>query len=380
MARDPGPINEGGPMIFGEALNAPEPADKRSTASSCACCPPRRGFLGKMAALGAAAALPSAALAQAKARAKAAGKPFRIDVHHHLVYPGYVDEIGGQRAGSTFKWTPQMSIEDMDKSGIAIAMLSIIQPSAAVPDPEKARHIARQSNEYGAQVTRDHPGRFGSFATLPLLDVDASLKEIEYALDTLKAQGIGLMTSYQDKYLGDPAFAPVWEELNRRKAVVYTHPLTPQCCRNTVPGVPPGVVEYATDTTRTIASLVFSGTAARYPQIRWIFSHGGGTMPFLLSRFTREEAVMKDREQRLPHGVLYELKKFYYDTAQANHPGALAAMMRLIPITQVLYGSDFPFRPGSDVNEGLLQFRFKPRDLRAIDRDNALKLLPSLKA
>ncbi len=369
-------------MIFGEARNAPgqttEPGD---AALSCACCPPRRGFLGKIAALGAAAVLPSAALAQgAKAKSAPRAKPFRIDVHHHLVYPGYLSEIGDQRSGSGFKWTPEMSLEDMDRSGIALALLSIIQPSASVPDVEKARRVARQSNEYGAQLVRDHPGRFGSFATLPMTDPDASLKEIEYALDTLKANGIGLMTSYGDKYLGDAAFAPVWEELNRRKAVVYTHPLTPDCCRNTVKGLPAGVIEYATDTTRTIASLVFSGTAARYPDIRWIFSHGGGTMPFLLSRFTREESTMKEREQKLPRGVLYELKKFYYDTAQANHPGALAAMMRLIPITQVLYGSDFPFRPGTEVNEGLVQFRFKPRDLRAIDRDNALRLLPALKA
>ena len=359
-------------MIFGKEEKA---------GSSCACCAPRRGFLGKMAALGASAALPAAALAQAtKARPKAAAKPFRVDVHHHLVYPGYLDEIGQTRSGSGFKWTPEMSIEDMDKSGIAVSMLSLIQPGTAVPEGEKARNIARRSNEYCAQLVRDHPGRFGSFAMLPLLDADGSLKEIEYALDTLKAGGIGLMTSYQDKYLGDPAFVPVWEELNRRKAVVYTHPLTPDCCRNTVKGLPAGVIEYATDTTRTIASLVFSGTAARYPDIRWIFSHGGGTMPFLLSRFTREEAVMKEREQRLPRGFLYELKKFYYDTAQANHAGALAALVRVIPVTQVLYGSDFPFRPGGEANEGLAQFHFKPRDLRAIDRDNAIRLLPSLKA
>ncbi|HZR68715.1 MAG TPA: amidohydrolase family protein [Burkholderiales bacterium] len=364
-------------MIFGEGQNAPE--QKAVPAASCACCAPRRGFLGKAAALGAAAALPSLALAQGAKKAAPRAKPFRIDVHHHLVYPGYLSEIGDVRSGSGFKWTPEMSIEDMDKSGIAIALLSIVQPSASVADAEKARHIARTSNEYGAQLVRDHPGRFGSFATLPMTDTDASLKEIEYALDTLKANGIGLMTSYGDKYLGDAAFAPVWEELDRRKAVVYTHPLTPQCCRNTVPGVPPGVIEYATDTTRTIASLVFSGSAARYPNIRWIFSHGGGTMPFLLSRFMREESTMKERERRLPRGVQYELKKFYYDTAQANHPGALAAMMRLIPITQVVYGSDFPFRPGVEVNEGLTQFRFKPRDQRAIERDNALRLLPALK-
>ena len=222
---------------------------------------PRRGFLGKLAALGASAMLPGELGAQG-AKAPARGKPFRIDVHHHLMHPGYLQEVAGRRAGSTFKWSPDMSLEDMDKSGIALSVLSLIQPSASTTDVEKGRRIARLSNEYGAQLARDHKGRFATFATLPLLDTDGALKEIGHALDALKAEGIGLMTSYQDKYLGDASFAPIWEELNRRKAVIYTHPLSPDCCRNIKSEVPPAVVEYATDTTRTIASLMFSGTAA----------------------------------------------------------------------------------------------------------------------
>jgi predicted TIM-barrel fold metal-dependent hydrolase len=315
--------------------------------------------------------LPGSLVAQAK--------PFRIDVHHHLMYPGYLDEVAGRRAGSTFKWSPQMSLEDMDRSGIALSVLSLIQPSAVTPDLEKGRRIARTSNEYGAQLARDHKGRFGSFATLPLLDTDGTLKEIAYALDTLKADGISLMTSYQDKYLGDPSFAPVWEELNRRKAVVYTHPLSPECCRNIKSDVPPAVIEYSTDTTRTIASLVFSGTAARYPDIRWIFSHSGGTMPFLLSRFVRHEIDMKDKAAKaMPKGMMYELKKFHYDTAQGNHAGALSALMKIATPAQVLFGTDFPFRDGAEAIGGLSAF-FKGDELRAIERDNALKLLPTLK-
>jgi predicted TIM-barrel fold metal-dependent hydrolase len=272
-----------------------------------------------------------------------------------------------------------MSIEDMDKSGIAASILSLIQPSASIGDVEKARRVARLSNEFCAQLARDYPGRFASFATIPLLDAEGSLKEIEYAFNTLKAHGISLMTSYQDKYLGDAAFAPVWEDLNRRKAVIYTHPLSPECCRNIKSEVPPAVVEYATDTTRTIASLVFSGTAARYPDIRWIFSHSGGTMPFLLSRFTRHEMEMKERaKERMPKGLMYELKKFYYDTAQGNHSGALAALMKIVTPAQVLFGTDFPFRDGAEEIEGLAAFRFKPKDLRAIERENALRLLPRL--
>jgi predicted TIM-barrel fold metal-dependent hydrolase len=342
---------------------------------------PRRGFLGKLAALGAAALLPGELIAQGAKRSPA-GR-YRIDVHHHLIYPGYLDDVAElRRGGEGAKWSPAMSIEDMDKSGIAVSMLSLIQPGASGGgELEKRRKIARVSNEYAAQLVRNHPGRFGSFAALPLTDTEGSLREIEYAFGTLKAEGIGLMTSYQNKYLGDESFAPVWEELNRRKAVVYTHPLTPDCCRNTVKGMSPGVVEYATDTTRTIASLVFSGSAARYPDIRWIFSHGGGTMPFLLSRFTRQEADMKERaKERMPKGVMHELRRFHYDTAQSNHAGALAALMKIVPPSQMLFGTDFPFRDGAEEIGGLAAFRFKPRDLRAIERGNALRLLPTLNA
>ncbi len=313
-------------------------------------------------------------------RAAGLGGPQRIDVHHHIVPPAYLAEIASRRMGSAARWTPELSIEDMDKNGIAKSVLSLIQPGVWFGDAVEARRLAREANLYGAAVAGDYPGRFGLFATIPLPDTDGSLREIEYGLDVLKADGIGLMTSYGDKYLGDPLFAPVWQELDRRKAVVYTHPLAPECCKNPLPGISAAAIEYATDTTRTIASLVFSGAAARYPGIRWIFSHGGGTMPFLLSRFTHEEKIIKNREEVLPKGVVHELKKFHYDTAQANHPGALAALTKLVSVSQVLYGTDFPFRDGADVNAGLAAYRFKPKDLRAIERDNALRLMPALNA
>ena len=187
------------------------------------------------------------------------------------------------------------------------------------------------------------------------------------------------MTSYADMWLCDSDFTPVWEELNRRKAVVYTHPTVAACCRNLKFEVPPASIEYATDTTRTIASLVFSGTASRFPDIRWIHSHGGGTMPFLISRFLVDEKGLKEREKRLPNGVMYELKKFYYDTAQANHPGALAAILKLVTPAQILYGTDYPFRPAAEETDGLAAQHFSPQDLAAIERDNALRLLPELK-
>ena len=313
-------------------------------------------------------------------RESRAGRAHRIDVHHHVVPPSYLAEIASRRIGAPALWTPELSIEDMDRSGIAKSVLSLIQPGVWFGDIDEARRLAREANDYGAGVVRDFPGRFGLFATVPLPDAEGSLREIEYGLDVLKADGIGLMTSYGTRYLGDPLFAPVWEELNRRKAVVYTHPLAPECCSNPIPGVSAAAIEYATDTTRTIASLVFSGTAARYPSIRWIFSHGGGTMPFLLSRFTHEEKIIKNRGDVLPRGVIFELKKFHYDTAQANHAGALAALTRLVPAARILLGSDFPFRPAREVVKGLSAYGFAARELRAIERDNALRLMPTLKA
>ena len=319
-------------------------------------------------------------MSAAKSTRRAARPAHRIDVHHHVVPPAYLAEIASRHTGSAAQWSPGLSIEDMDRSGIAKSVLSLIQPGVWFGDVAQARRLAREANDYGAKVVRDFPGRFGLFATIPLPDAEGSLKEIEHGLDVLEADGIGLMTSYGVRYLGDPQFAPVWEELNRRKAVVYTHPLAPECCRNPLPGVSAAAIEYATDTTRTIASLLFSGTAARYPDIRWIFSHGGGTMPFLLGRFTHEEKLIEKRGEVLPKGVLFELKKFYYDTAQASHGGALAALTKVVPVARILLGSDFPFRPGRDVVKGLSAYGFTARELRAIERDNAMRLMPTLKA
>jgi predicted TIM-barrel fold metal-dependent hydrolase len=266
----------------------------------------------------------------------------------------------------------------MDKGGIATSVLSLSSPGVWFGDADQARRLSRIVNDYGAMTARDHPGRFGLFGALPLPDIDGSLREIEYALDTVKADGIGLFTSYGDKWLGDASFAPVWTDLNRRKAVIYTHPITAACCGNLKNDVPAVMIEWATDTTRTVASLLFSGAAARYPDIRWIFSHGGGTMPFLLSRFVYQEATMKGKEHVLPKGLMYELKKFYYDTAQANSAPALAALLKVAPLSQILFGTDYPFRTSAEVTGGLTAQRFPTKDLRAIERDNALRLLPEL--
>jgi predicted TIM-barrel fold metal-dependent hydrolase len=334
----------------------------------------RRGFLAEGLAAG-------AALGVGAATAAAQDNPRRIDVHHHLAPPRWItDVVLGRNTGQRplADWTPQRSIEDMDKGGVATAIVSISEPSVWFGDNEAARALARDCNEYAARLVADHPGRFGQFAILPLPDTEGSLREIAYALDTLHADGICLMTSYQDKYLGDPAFAPVMDELNRRKAVVFTHPVRPDCCRNLLPDVAAPVLELAADTTRTIASVLFSGTATRCPDIKFIWSHGGGTLPFLTMRLVNWARARQDLKPRLPDGPVAALKKFYYDTAQAAHPYALSSLLRLVSTSQVVFGTDFPFVSAAATAQGLKDFGFGSSDLAAIDRGNAAALLPRL--
>ncbi len=261
------------------------------------------------------------------AAAQAPAAKARIDVHHHYVPPVHAEAMA-KHGGSPPKWTLQSSFADMEKAGVTTAVLSLVPPGVWFGDVEEGRSLARACNEYGAQLRNDNPGRFGLFAAIPLPDAEGSLREIEYALDVLKADGIGLFTSYGEKYLGDPTFVPVFEELNRRKAVVYTHPLNPACCTHLADGVGPSSIEFATDTTRTIASLIFGkgGTAFRCPDVKFIWSHSGGTLPFLIGRFIREQVVRKD--PRMPDGPVPIVRKYFYEIAQGNEPGQFAALLK----------------------------------------------------
>jgi predicted TIM-barrel fold metal-dependent hydrolase len=341
--------------------------------------PNRRRFMAGALGFTMTAAMSGPLAAVAQNTGAARGAPRRVDFHHHFIPPRHLEAILAQReSGRTPPWSPEMSLAEMDKNGISTSITSLVQPGVWLGGVENSRKLARDCNEYGAKMVKDHPGRFGFFAAIPLPDTQGSLREIEYALDTLKADGIGLMTSFDDKYLGDPAFASVYEELNRRRAIVYVHPTQPRCCTGLVPGVTVSTIEYATDSTRTIASLLYSGTAAKFPNIRFIFSHGGGTVPFLLGRFERLAAERKD--PWLKDGAAPQLKKFYYEIAQANHPGALDGVMELVPLSNVLFGTDYPLRPASEAVEGLTGYKpFTDAQRRAINRENAERLIPRLK-
>jgi predicted TIM-barrel fold metal-dependent hydrolase len=377
-------------------------AGRRGFFSRCVCCEPvaafagtpvaglpvsgapvsRRNFLSGSAAtaLGFAAAAPASAQAPS-AQAPAAqppAKPRRIDVHHHIVPPAQAQALTAHKGNPT-KWSVAMSLDDMDKAGVDTAVVSILNPGVWFGQKdEEARRLARACNEYAADLERDHKGRFRSFAVIPLPDTEGALREIEYSLDVLKAQGIALWTSYSDKYLGDPAFLPVFEELNRRKAVVYTHPTVPDCCNGLIKGLPVSTLEYSHDTTRTIASLVFGegNTALRYPDVQYIWSHSGGTLPFLTSRFVE---LATHQKARFPNGPLPIFQRFYYEVAQGNTPGQLAALMEMVKISQVMFGSDYPFRQGIEAVDGVHNYKFSPAEIKAIDSENAIRVMPGLK-
>ena len=191
-------------------------------------------------------------------------------------------------------------------------------------------------------MVRNKPGRYALFAPLSMLDIDATLKEIEYALDTLKAHGVNLQTNYGDKWLGDPMYRPIFEELNRRKAVVYVHPLVASCCGRLNVGAFPAVIEVPHDTTRTIVSLLVSGTFAQMRDIKWLFSHAGGTIPMLAGRIESFLDRAGNHDHFAPDGVEAEFRRLYYDTANATHPASMAALTTLIPMSQITYGAITP--------------------------------------
>jgi 6-methylsalicylate decarboxylase len=332
----------------------------------------RGTFLAGLAAAGACAG-PLVAAAQS-------GSPRRIDVHRHVSPPGYAAEIKGAYAKPfppvLASWTPETCLADMDAAGIELGMLSMpARPGMTFGDVAFSRKFCRESNEYMAELRRQHPGRFGMYAALPLPDVEGSMTELAYALDVLHADGVGVWSSYGQRYLGDPFLTPLWTELNRRNAVVFCHPTDAACCVNPVaPTMSETVVEFAADTTRTIGSLVFSGTSMKFANIKFIFSHGGGLMPYVIDRFHNEERLEKNAGL-FPHGVEGELKRFYYDTAFVSSPSGMAALLKLIPPAHVVLGTDYPYAPGKATTGELAVCGAAPADLATIMRASALPLV-----
>ncbi len=306
-----------------------------------------------------------------------------IDTHHHFYAPEYQaawnqwdDRHKAPHHPVQYDWTPDRSVEEMDRNGIRSAILSL--PSTPGlwfnQDEAAATRMARVCNDYGARMVRDYPGRFGLFATLPMLDIDDTLEELHYAFDTLQADGVGLQTNYGDKWPGDPVYQPVFVELNRRKAVVYFHPLVAACCANISVGTFPAVIEVPHDTTRAVVSLLLRGAFARYRDIKWLFSHAGGTVPMLAGRIG---AFYPKHADYAPNGIDAELKRLHYDTANAAHAPSMAALLKLVPASQVTFGTDYPYFPGAQAS-AIEKLGLSAQEVQAIASGTAIRLIPRL--
>ncbi|MFX1480359.1 MAG: amidohydrolase family protein [Promethearchaeota archaeon] len=299
----------------------------------------------------------------------------KIDVHQHIVpkeYLAALASVGIKNAvGEPF---PQWDIEDtlsfMNRQGIIIAINSVSAPGIYFGDNNFSQKLARNCNEISASIVNEHPNRFGAFAVLPLPDIEASVVELEYALDTLKLDGVALLTNFGGIYIGDAYYDDLFNELNRRKAVVFVHPSVPPL--DALPKIiKPAVLEFVFDTTRAIANLIHRGATKRFPDIRFIFSHGGGTVPFIAWRISFGNKK-----------IINQLKRFYYDTAVSATPYTLNSLLSLVEPTHVLYGSDYPFLPERVVktmNEGLQNYDFERENLTNIFQQNALNLFPRFK-
>ena len=335
----------------------------------------RREVLRGTAAAAAGASLPAAALLAQTGRPGLGA----IDVHQH-----YMDPAAAQNG----RWSVQQVLDLMGKNGLATVILSGNFPDQVYTGTPAARTAARKMNDYAAKLVSDHPKNFGFFAVIPFPDADGSLKEIEYAYDTLKADGVGFLSTIGDKYPGDAKFRPPWDELNRRKAVMFLHPLVPSCCATLI-NAGANSVERDFDTTRAVTNLLYTGTLSELPDIQYIINHSGACVPVLAGRIKDRVpggrrpgslASTDGKTPKTPNGVFYELKKLYYECAHAAYEAPLAAMMKFAAPSQYLFGSDFPAEDPASTLEELKQAELPAEIQRVLYRGNAERLFPRLKA
>ena len=305
--------------------------------------------------------------------------PRRIDTHSHVVPPDYAAWLRGKEVAAGGlpipSWDADTTRQVMDRHDIAAAVLSVSTPGVHLGDDAEARAMARDVNDYAAQMVADHPGRFGFFATLPLPDVDGALAELERASDTLDADGVVLLANHRGIYLGDARFDPVFDELQRRRAVVFVHPsLVPGL--EPIAGVPPFIADFLLDTTRAAVNLARTGTLERCPDVRIVLAHAGGFLPYAAHRLAFAASGHAD----VVHGLSL-LRRYYFDIALSGSPTALPSLLAFADPTRVTFGSDWPYAPATVVAGMTAMYEAYELDAvsRArIDRDTAAELFPRL--
>jgi predicted TIM-barrel fold metal-dependent hydrolase len=310
----------------------------------------------------------------------------KIDVHHHFVPPAWLDAqrerglLDADVRQMLEHWSIEKSLADLDRNGVTAAMGSMAPPGIWFGEPAAARRLARECNEFSAELVRKHPSRLGFLAALPILDVPGSLAEIDYALDVLGADGVGILSNTADVWPGDPKLDHIFAELDRRGAVVYVHASVPGCCRALIPGVPPPVTEFLFDTTRAITSFLVNGAFARFRNLRFVFSHAGGTVTVLAHRIAGFQERRPELRDVAPDGVVETLRGLFFDIATMANAPAMAALTALVPVSQILFGTDYPFAPIEATVGQLDRLSLPNGELAAIGRDNSLRLFPRFAA
>ncbi|AJY75536.1 amidohydrolase family protein [Paenibacillus beijingensis] len=317
-----------------------------------------------------------------------------IDMHHHFIPEEYVRALesrgiteGGGVPLARLDWSPDKSLQMMDANQIGTAFVSLSAPGVYFGDQAFADELARMCNDYAAGMIRDYPGRFGAFATLPLPGTEQALRELEFALDTLHMDGVALLTNYGGTYLGDSMFEDLLAELNRRKAVVFIHPEVSPTSKDIRIDFPGWLLEFVFDTTRAVTNLALSGALDRYPDIHFILSHMGGTVPFLAERlalgscFKSKEVSIEGLKREREH-IRGLLAGFYYDTALNASSYAFGSLLKFADAGHVLYGSDYIFAPemlGAVYQEDLGDMKeLSEQDKKGIFYENASGLFPRL--
>lgn len=312
-------------------------------------------------------------------------RDLRIDTHQHLVpgvFRSLLNGVGiyGGAGEELAAWEEETTLGMMETYGITASVLSYVLSGIDIRDAAFFRRLCRECNEYLAGLTVRYPGRFGGFALLPLPDVEGALREIEYAFDVLKLDGVGMHTNMGGIYPGDPRLDPVFEELNRRGAVVHLHPTDTPGDHVLRPQWPPYIVEFIFETTRAAANLIYSGTMERYPAVSIILSHAGGAIPYLAWRLWTGHFTIPGLGEIAPAGVYDYLKRFYYDTAMASNPGTFASLTNLADPSRIVFGTDYPYMPDIAVGEFLRETDcypgFDSGTRSGIYGGNALNLFP----
>jgi aminocarboxymuconate-semialdehyde decarboxylase len=261
-------------------------------------------------------------------------------------------------------------------SGVDTQVITLTTPGTHIEEPATAVRLARLVNDAFARVVADKRGRFATLATLPLCDPAASVLELRRAMEQLKFPGAMVFSNINGVALSHQRFWPLWETANELGAVIHIHPTSPVGVEAMLDYWLMPLVGFLMDTTLAAASLVFSGVAERFPNIRWVLGHLGGAIPYLAERLDRGYEAFAECRTHISRPPTSYLKKFFFDTVNFD-PRALELAVSFAGSSQILAGSDYPHQIGSipKMLESLQAMRVSEEDRQKILGGNAKRLL-----